>query len=267
MDLPSSPSPRRGAPARRRARRRTDPAATPERRQWVVDRVQAVIGHQGTNGGKTAPETLVGLWPAGVPTLKDFDGHTDAQLDQIAKVLDEVEARFGIGFGAADPAAPPTKHAERAAPLAERTEEIANPPERPATGPDEGATLGADARAELKDAVSRIDPAAQTALEQWVLEANDAGVPISTNLRNTERRHALVRPPSASPCGTPTTTRPAPPSAACSAPRCSRQSPSAPLSASSRSTRRTASHQVATDLVGGASITFDSDGVPSLAAA
>ncbi len=243
------------------------PAATPERRQWVVDRVQAVIGHQGTNGGKTAPETLVGLWPAGVPTLKDFDGHTDAQLDQIAKVLDEVEARFGIGFGAADPAAPPTKHAERAALLAERTEEIANPPERPATGPDEGATLGADARAELKDAVSRIDPAAQTALEQWVLEAADANVPISTNLHNTERRHALVRAAIRLAVWDPDD------DAARTAIGCvlgaEVQSAITVGAALGVLTIDEANrlHQVATDLVGGASITFDSDGVPSLAAA
>ena len=243
------------------------PAATPERRQWVVDRVQAVIGHQGTNGGKTAPETLVGLWSAGVPTLKDFDGHTDAQLDQIAKVLDEVEARFGIGFGAADPAAPPTKHAERAALLAERTEEIANPPERPGHRPRRAARprRRRPCRAEGRRLPHR--PAAQTALEQWVLEANDAGVPISTNLRNTERRHALVRAAIRLAVWDPRR-------------RAARTAIGCVLGAEVQSAITVGAalgvltideanrlHQVATDLVGGASITFDSDGVPSLAAA
>lgn len=65
--------------------------ASAERAAWLRGRVLALGPHL------VAPE-----WPKGVPTLKQ-GGLTDPHIDQVAAVLDRLEADHGAPFGAKDP--------------------------------------------------------------------------------------------------------------------------------------------------------------------
>ncbi len=168
--------------------REPDPVASPQRREWIVERVRSVIAHEGLNGGQTAAEMLVGQWPAGVPMMKDHDGHTDGELDAIAVVLDQVEARFEIGFGPADPATPPHP---RLAEIVARSEVVAAPPPQPTWQPDEGTNMPA-AREDIKAAMASLDAAAHTSVTRWVQEGLDAGVSFATARTPTERKVAIV---------------------------------------------------------------------------
>jgi len=72
------------------------PAVAPsERVGWLRQRVVALVdaGHKGE---------VAASWPAGVPTLKQ-GGLTDADIDQVALTLDQLEAEHGIPFGPVDP--------------------------------------------------------------------------------------------------------------------------------------------------------------------
>src|SRR5690606_4466518 len=72
------------------------PAVAPsERVDWLRQRVVALVdaGHKGE---------VAARWPAGVPTLKQ-GGLTDADIDQVALTLDQLEAEHGIPFGPVDP--------------------------------------------------------------------------------------------------------------------------------------------------------------------
>lgn len=62
-----------------------------ERVAWLADRILNL------GKDKVAPH-----WPAGVPTLKQ-GGLTDSHVDQIAAVLDRLEADLGVPFGQVDP--------------------------------------------------------------------------------------------------------------------------------------------------------------------
>lgn len=76
------------------------PAATPdatnERRAGFRARIQALAFHPG------ALDQLVRLWPAGIPTLRQSDDHSPAQLDAIDDVLSRVEADHRAPFGPVD---------------------------------------------------------------------------------------------------------------------------------------------------------------------
>lgn len=71
------------------------PKAPADRIDWLRSRTQAIktAGHL---------EEVARQWPAGVPTLKQ-GGLTDDQINQVALVLDKIEARHEIPFGPTDP--------------------------------------------------------------------------------------------------------------------------------------------------------------------
>jgi hypothetical protein len=63
-----------------------------KRRAWLQQRIQ-LIKHV-----PTARAYLVNAWPPGLPTLKQYASHSDAQLDMIEDVLDATESAFGLPF-------------------------------------------------------------------------------------------------------------------------------------------------------------------------
>jgi hypothetical protein len=64
------------------------------RRQWLADQVRRLVREY-----PDAARDLAQWWPAGVPTFKASDEHTDEQLEQIAALLRKVEGEHRIPFG------------------------------------------------------------------------------------------------------------------------------------------------------------------------
>lgn len=80
-------------------------SADPLRIRWVRDRVQAI--KQAGHGA-----ALAQLWSLNpdVPTFPRGGPRTDAHIDTVVAMCDEVESMFGLPFGATDPTQPtPTK--------------------------------------------------------------------------------------------------------------------------------------------------------------
>lgn len=73
------------------------------RRQWIRSRVKAIIDASNA-GHPDAANRLAARWPAGVPTLKDHDGHTPAEIDLIAEACSLTEQETQMPFGDPDPA-------------------------------------------------------------------------------------------------------------------------------------------------------------------
>ena len=70
-----------------------------DRREWLIRRVKRLV-----EGFPAAAKLLAARWPAEVPTLKT-DGHTSAQLQEILRVLESVEAAHKVPpFDEPDPA-------------------------------------------------------------------------------------------------------------------------------------------------------------------
>lgn len=155
----------------------TEPPASPERRQWVHDRIAAVLGQD-----TAAASTLAGLWPEGVKTLKQHDGHTDAELDAIVKAIVEVEARHQIGFFPPDPTAP--------SPVRDITP-VAESAPAPATI-DEGEILPPAERDKLIARRDNLDPPAQQSLDRWAVEGHESDCGFSPRRLCSERRVAIV---------------------------------------------------------------------------
>lgn len=80
-----------------------------ERTRWLTGRVAAIVAATADAatcavvGVESPGHLLAALWPAGAPTMRT-GGHSAEQLDRIAAVCSEVEARFGLPFGDLDPA-------------------------------------------------------------------------------------------------------------------------------------------------------------------
>lgn len=94
-DLAGAPSPspwEREAPANP-----AEPTASPERRAWLTDRIRAIVADA------VAGQMLADLWPADVPTLKASDRHTDADIDAIVAVCQDVERARQLPFPEPDP--------------------------------------------------------------------------------------------------------------------------------------------------------------------
>jgi hypothetical protein len=73
------------------------PDPLPALREWLQGRIDAVGSHQ------EARKDLVSRWPTGLAPLVHFDGHTEQQLAEIEHLLDLVEGRHGLPFGAPKP--------------------------------------------------------------------------------------------------------------------------------------------------------------------
>jgi hypothetical protein len=74
-------------------------ATAAELRPWLQGRIDAIGRHE------AARADLVRLWPAGMPTLKRSEEHTDEQLQQIERLCDAIEARRSLPFGETRPGA------------------------------------------------------------------------------------------------------------------------------------------------------------------
>lgn len=81
------------------------------RREWVRGRIVAIAeapvdpADLASNGVDSAVALLRHWWPDGVPTLAEFDGHTDHDLDRIAQACSWVESTFRLAFPPPDPGA------------------------------------------------------------------------------------------------------------------------------------------------------------------
>jgi len=149
------------------------------RREWCRDRVAAII-----DSGARAQADIVREWPKGVPPLKGDHDHTDAELDQLAAVLDEVEKLHGLSFPANDPNL-------RIAPA--RAEQIPEPEPAPWSPPDEGRTMEPDDRAALQRLVARLTVGEQTTIQRWITDGTANSRPWSTGELLSARRFECVR--------------------------------------------------------------------------
>lgn len=75
--------------------------ADPAKREWIADRVRAIVGHS-----KEAVQHLTAMWPDNVPTLKASQDHDDEQLNLIATALEKTERQFEFPFSVPDPTVP-----------------------------------------------------------------------------------------------------------------------------------------------------------------
>jgi hypothetical protein len=73
------------------------PSTTPERRAWLVARVTAIVADP------RQARQLADAWPADVPTLRDYPGHTDLEVDRIAEACWTVETANRLEFPQPDP--------------------------------------------------------------------------------------------------------------------------------------------------------------------
>lgn len=148
--------------------------SSPERHAWVRGRVVECVNHSA--GAKS---DIGALWPEGVPTFRQIkDGalnaHPDDELEQIIAVLNEVEKRHEIPFGANDP------------------DTVAEVRTVPRGRPDEGADIAPELVKELKVLIGGLDAAAKTALDQWAEQASAAERTFSLKSKASERRYAIV---------------------------------------------------------------------------
>lgn len=69
------------------------PPCSPERRAWIVQRISDILTVNADAGA-----ALAQAWPAGIPTFRSSDTHTDADVDQVAAACSAVEQRFQLEF-------------------------------------------------------------------------------------------------------------------------------------------------------------------------
>jgi hypothetical protein len=72
-----------------------------ELRYWLLMRIQRV-----KEAGDYATKALLRYWPKDVPGMKNYDGHTEEQLDAISEALWQVEKEYTLPFPGNDPRAP-----------------------------------------------------------------------------------------------------------------------------------------------------------------
>jgi hypothetical protein len=83
-----------------------------ERREWLRARIANILGAEVRAGllaemnVDSAGVLMVQWWPEGVPTLRDSEAHTDAQLDAIAERCTMVEKALELTFPDPDPNVP-----------------------------------------------------------------------------------------------------------------------------------------------------------------
>jgi hypothetical protein len=83
-----------------------------ERREWLRARIANILGAEVRSGllaemnVDSAGVLMVQWWPEGVPTLRESEAHTDAQLDAIAERCTMVEKALELTFPDPDPSVP-----------------------------------------------------------------------------------------------------------------------------------------------------------------
>lgn len=146
------------------------PPATPERRAWIVERLTTLRGYEG------ALERVAAAWPPGLASLKQSDAHTDADLDRVAAVLDEVEADFVVSWNTPDPGKPKTERA----------------PLTSFAPPEEGPTLGEPEHLALAKRLGQLDRDQHDMVVAWSAEANRDGRSYSFKELRSTRRFAII---------------------------------------------------------------------------
>jgi hypothetical protein len=152
-------------------------AADPARRAWVVDRIKDLGDHD-----TLALSELARLWPDGVAPLKKSTDHTDADLDAIVAVLDDVEDRFDAAFGVPDPTA---------------TTRVVTPPVivtgTAAVTIDEGPEVDESDVDALRTHLSKLDDVHQLIVGSWTAQAADCGRSVSLRQLPSRRRWSIAR--------------------------------------------------------------------------
>jgi hypothetical protein len=169
------------------------------RRAWVNVRMVAI------RANADALATLANRWPGELRTLKAAgDTITDAEIDQIAVMLDGVEKDHSLPFGTPDPATPAPKQPAFLAPVEPR-EEVA-PVAKQGTSAERNQAVyqaadDASTPMSAEDATALVrlimSTHADTVGLQWILEtvavAKADGMAIGVTARPTKRRHNLMR--------------------------------------------------------------------------
>lgn len=177
---PSSPAPAAGEPVH--VATALDAVLHQARVAWVLRRIDVILAHA------TAPTTMGQLWPATVPRPKEVPGGpgnwTAAQVDEVVRVLDLVEAQHEIPFGDEDPKTAAVRAAE-----SERR--AALDAERMAEATDHAKDVDV---AWLRQVLAQMEPDAQAQVLRWIGEADAAGVPwkMSPAGQRTPRRRYLI---------------------------------------------------------------------------
>lgn len=150
------------------------PSDLPRKRQWLASRIDTLRTIPG------ALERVRLLWPADLPTLKQADTHTAADLATIEQILDRVETETSAPF-----------HEPACSAGSGTAPEVEQAPRTPA--PDEGERISDDELAALAAAVAELSPPAGQFARKWTLEAKESRHPIHITQFPTRRRAEIVR--------------------------------------------------------------------------
>jgi hypothetical protein len=152
---------------------------SPRKRPWVEQRVRRIVEHS-----REARQLLTAVWPAAVPTLKNYPAHTLDQLDLIAAACDTVDAAFGLPFYSPDPDTPePEPRPIIPAGMVRNTTDD--------TRPDEGVRLSPYLLDQLRARLDGIPAAQRTLIGELTAEANAAGYSVNLRAHPTERRYVI----------------------------------------------------------------------------
>lgn len=152
-------------------------APQPARRTQLRARLQAIAAAE---GGK---QWMLQRWPEGVPTFKQSDTHSDAQLDAIEAVVQRAEAHLALPFGEHD-----MTPVETPAPA----------PKAPVVRPDwrrpaDGRKLDEAATEATRATVLNLPDEQGAWVSARLNEALAFGRPVVIDKQHTERSRAVIR--------------------------------------------------------------------------
>jgi hypothetical protein len=138
---------------------------------WLVNRMDEVKANAG------ALALMAQLWPADVPPPKAMHGGpgawSPAQVEQVVRVLDLVEAQHHMPFGVEDPAVSAARAAE-----SERRADAQTPVVHRLTAPPDDGPVAEPTDVDWQRRVLiQLAPEQQAEVLQWIRDAQSAGVP------------------------------------------------------------------------------------------
>jgi hypothetical protein len=146
-------------------------------RAWVLGRLETLKRPE----HHAAALAMMSRWPKPIPGFKGDHQHSDAELDAIAAVLDDIEREYSVPFGDRDPRVrrPPAP------------EPVPAPSPRPA--PAEGEPVEAQDVDGITKRIDALDGAVRAVLNTWAGEAHQAGVGFNLRQKPSARRYAIYR--------------------------------------------------------------------------
>lgn len=147
--------------------------SNPDRDRWIRDRLATLK--------QTAPDVLLRMWPADIPTPKNVDMYDEPTVDRLDALCALVEAETESPFPAADPATV-VPHTPTQAPVT-----VTDAP-----GIDEGQ-LQPDYLDALKTEYNGLTDVQVEWISDRVREAREADMPIRVSEHPTERRIMIAR--------------------------------------------------------------------------